>query len=104
MKRMNYFNKSFNYNSKLFSPFNRYTIYHFSYKPDFCNKMKSVTPIINYSKGNFSRHDKIANQDIKKRLKDKWEKKHGLIGMPSFLSNKNVTMVNIYPDFRMMNL
>lgn len=46
----------------------------------------------------FSRADiPLSNQDIKKKLKDKWEKKHGLMGgMPNFLSNKNITMVNFF--------
>jgi len=48
----------------------------------------------NFSKYNFSKYDSISNQDIKKKLKDKWEKKHGLIGgMPNLFSNKNLNTV-----------
>ena len=41
---------------------------------------------------NFSRHDNITNQDIK----DKWEKKHGLIGIPNMFGNQNVSTVNYF--------
>jgi len=41
----------------------------------------------------------LSNQDIKKKLKDKWEKKHGLMGgMPNLFSNKNITTVSINFD------
>ena len=48
-----------------------------------------------FSKYSFSRSDiPLSNQDIKKKLKDKWEKKHGLMGgMPNLFSNKDIKMV-----------
>jgi len=57
--------------------------------------IKNTINLNKFSKYSFSRSDiPLSNQDIKKKLKDKWEKKHGLMGgMPNLFSNKDIKMV-----------
>jgi hypothetical protein len=43
---------------------------------------------INLSKFNFSRYESLSNEDVKKRLAAKWEKKHGFKGIPNFFASK----------------
>ena len=51
---------------------------------------------VNFSKFNFSRFDTLTNEDVKKRLAAKWEKKHGFKGIPNFFSSKDNETVKFF--------
>ena len=49
--------------------------------------------LINHSKFNFSRYDTVTSEDVRKKLADKWEKKHGYKGIPTFFSQTDSSTV-----------
>ncbi len=86
--------KKFSKMNKLNNSRNKNFIYSYKFYTFFyCNKSIKLK-FYQIQKFNFSKFEALTNQDIKKKLKDKWEKKHGLTGgMPNIFSNKNLNTV-----------